>query len=460
MKVTVNSSVVHGTIEANVSKSYAQRAYAMAALSTSPTRISRTSWSDDAIAALQIARNLGADVSGEGGILTISPSAVPVTDTWNVSESGLSLRMFSAIAAGLDRVVVMDGHGSLKGRPTEFITEVLSTMGAKVTGEGLPLTIHGPMIPGKYGVNGSFSSQLLTGLLIALPLLEGDTELIVINLTSTPYINMTMEMMHLFGVEVSHNDYRVFNIRGGQKYNGADLAIEADWSGLAFILVAAVIAGDKTGDSEVTVTGVRKESSQADRAIVDVLHLAGCEVIFSNGAVDEDSAENKEPDSSGNDEKFNEGCITVKSTTLNAFSFDATHCPDLIPPLCVLATQCEGESRISGVHRLQHKESDRGLTLSSELGKMGAKVNIEGDVMIVNGKQALHGAEVDACGDHRIAMAMVCLGLVAQGETSIIGAECISKSYHEFYRDIRALHGKIIGDNTLFISRNTSDYLK
>jgi len=147
MKVTVTQSTLRGSIKANVSKSYAQRAYALASLSSSPTRITRTSWSDDAIAALQIARNLGAEISRERDVLTITPNAVQVSDHWNVGESGLSLRMYSAIAAGLDRDIVMDGHGSLKSRPTEFIKDVLSTMGAIATGDGLPLTILGPMKP-------------------------------------------------------------------------------------------------------------------------------------------------------------------------------------------------------------------------------------------------------------------------------------------------------------------------
>ena len=137
--------------------------------------------------------------------------------------------------------------------------------------------------------------------------------------------------------------------------------------------------------------------------------------------------------------------LHVGNKTLQASSFDATHCPDLFPPLCMLATQCEGVSRITGVHRLQHKESDRGFTLTSELGKLGAKINIDGDDMLIKGKQALIGAEVDACGDHRIAMALLCAGLVATGETSIIGAECVSKSYRDFYRDIRVLNGSIKG---------------
>jgi len=436
MKVTVTPSTLQGSIEANVSKSYAQRAYAIAALSSSSTRISRTSWSDDAIAALRIAQNLGAEIIENDGVVTIEPNKMPVTDSWYVGEAGLSLRMFSAIAASLDRTIRIDGHGSLRGRPTEFITEVLTTMSAEVVGDSLPLTIHGPMVPGRYGVDGSFSSQLITGLLIALPLLDGDTELMVINLTSTPYIDMTLEMMRLFGVEIRCDDYRTFKIRGGQQYVGADLAIEADWSGLAFILVAGAIAGDPMGSGEVTIKGVARESSQADRAIVDVLHTAGCQVTFGSGV------------------------ITVKSSVLNAFSFDATHCPDLIPPLSVLATQCVGESRIKGINRLQHKESDRGMTLSSELGKLGVKMKIEGDDMSITGKQMLEGAEVDACGDHRIAMALVCAGLVAQGDTKILGAECISKSYHDFYLDIRNLGGKINGDNNLFIRRYMKSYLK
>jgi 5-enolpyruvylshikimate-3-phosphate synthase len=542
MIIKVKSSRLIGSIRANASKSYAQRAYAIAALADTPSRILNTSHSDDAIAALGIVRNLGALVSEEGSEVRVVPKASEFESKWNVGEAGLSLRMFAPIAALFNCEITIDGYGSLLNRPTKFIANTLQSMGAKVesrvepliklkldlSGEesnnsgaesgdesefrssgissydsgnissfessnetsgktndgsrfeshvesalGLPLKIQVPMTSGTYQIDGNFTSQLLTGLLIALPTLNGNTQLIVNNLKSKPYIDMTLQMIEKFGGHISHRDYEVFDISGGQKYRGAELQIEADWSGLAFVLVAAAISGQANkggsiqelnnrdgshqegsteagvtgegvteerviekgvteerateqainqkgeafGKSKVTVTGVQNESLQADRAIVDVLQSAGCELDFRDGSVE------------------------VESTDMTAFTFDATHCPDLFPPLCVLATQCEGESKISGVHRLQHKESNRGEALRTQLGKLGAKIKIEGDVMIISGKQSLIGAVADACGDHRIAMALVCAGLVAKGETIIHGAECISKSYNEFYSDIRALNG-------------------
>jgi 3-phosphoshikimate 1-carboxyvinyltransferase len=451
MLVKVKPSQLHGTIEANVSKSYAQRAYALAALASSKSSISKTSWSDDAMAALGIVRNLGADVSVEDGVVCIEPNGRVLVDSWDVGEAGLSLRMFAPIAALHHREITIEGRGSLLGRPTDFIAETLIAMGATVEGKALPLKIRGPLQAGTYQIDGNFSSQLLTGLLIALPTLNGDSQLIVDNLKSIPYIDMTMEMIKTFGGEIRHDDYRTFDIRGGQTYTGTNLNIEADWSGLAFILVAGAIARsmlgarEEAGTSQVVVMGVKKESFQADKAIVDVLQTTGCEISFAK-----DDEKSTDP---GSEMESGTVSIAVDSDDLRAFSFDATHCPDLIPPLCILATQCTGESRIFGVHRLQHKESDRALTLRTELRKLGARVDIEGDVMIVRGKQDLTGAETDACGDHRIAMTLVCAGLVARGETRILGAECISKSYHKFYTDIHALHGNVLVDKDLINSK-------
>jgi 3-phosphoshikimate 1-carboxyvinyltransferase len=294
-------------------------------------------------------------------------------------------------------------------------------MGVKVEGENLPLRILGPLRAGTYEVDGSMSSQLITGLLISMPLLDEKSVLIAKELKSTPYIDMTLDIMAEFGVEVNSEAHSRFEIAGGQRYSGKDYTIESDWSGLAFPLIAGA----------VRITDVSTESLQADRAILEVLEMCGAQMTIGNNT------------------------IHILKSEMEAFEFDATDCPDLFPPLVILAARCEGITRIRGVHRLAYKESNRAEVLRDEFGKLGVQLVISGDEMIIVGFQQVNGGEVDAHGDHRIAMALTLAGMVAQQDVVIHGAEAVSKSYPDFYADIQDLRGRLSGPEELY-SRHTS----
>ena len=430
MQIIVRRSELSGTVKANPSKSFTQRAYAMASLANDVTEILNPSWSDDACCALGIARQIGANASVDNNMVKITPKAQPPGTKWYVGEAGLSFRMFSPIAALSNRPITLSGGGSLGSRDHSFVIETLKLLGASVRGTNMPLEITGPFIPGIYEFDSGQSSQLLSGLLISLPLLKEDSVLKVGNLKSTPYIEMTMSMMRQFGVHIRHRDFSEFMISGNQVYKGINTRIEADWSGVAFILVAGAIAGS------ITVTDLSLESTQADRAILDVMAQAGCRTEWVDGN------------------------LTVYKSNIMGFSFDATDCPDLFPPLVALAAFAEGTSIIAGVHRLRNKESDRLVTLMQEFKKLGVRIEHIDDTMVVEGVTQVNEAIVSGRGDHRIAMALACAALRSSGPVTIQGAECIRKSYGNFYPDLTALGCNITGDNELLIRQDMSTYLK
>jgi 3-phosphoshikimate 1-carboxyvinyltransferase len=291
-----------------------------------------------------------------------------------------------------------------------MMIEPLRNLGVDIRDGGgrLPIEVCGPMRGGEIEVDGSVSSQFLTGLLMALPLVKEDTTIHVENAVSKPYLDMTIDLASHFGVRIAHNDYTEFFVEGGQHYEATDLAIEGDWSAAAMLMVAGAIAG------KVTLRNISLLSKQADVAICDALVRAGASVT-------------SEPEA-----------ITVESRDLTAFEFDATQCPDLFPALAALAAVAEGESVIYGTHRLEHKESNRAEAIQREYEKLGIEVRLEDDAMYIRGGQ-IHSAEVDSHNDHRIAMSLAVAALRSDGEILIHNAECVSKSYPDFFTTLEGL---------------------
>jgi 3-phosphoshikimate 1-carboxyvinyltransferase len=275
-----------------------------------------------------------------------------------------------------------------------------------------PILVKGPMKGGRIHTDASVSSQFLSGLLMALPLCGKRSVVTVSGLASAPYVRMTVALLRLFGVRIEHDDgLEEFVIEGNQAYRPSVYAVEGDWSGASFLLVAGAIAGS------VTVRGLNPESFQADRAIAGVLSVAGAHV------------------ETGHD------CISVETGALKPFEFDASGSPDLFPPLVALASNCGGKSVIHGLGRLTYKESDRASALHREFKKLGIRVRMEGNTMEVYGGAA-QGAFVDSHNDHRIAMACAVAGLRARGDVVISGSACVSKSYPAFFSDLEALRAK------------------
>ena len=415
MDKIIRRSQILGTIHAPSSKSYAQRAIAAALLADGETTLLNLEPCSDTRAALSVIQSLGASAEQiEEASYRIRGGLAPKVKTLDIGESGLSTRMFTPIAALCNMPITIKGHGSILNRPVEMMIAPLQQLGVKVKSRKgyLPLTVQGPIRGGETVVDGSVSSQFITGLLMALPLAVADTVVSVTKLNSIPYINMTLDLLRNFGIEIGHNDYREFYIAGNQTYTPQTYSVEGDWSGASCLLVAGAVAG------EIRLENLNPLSLQADVAIIEALSHAGAEIITDRSSV------------------------TVRKRPIRAFEFDATHCPDLFPALAALAAHCEGVSVLKGTERLTHKESNRAETIREEFGKMGVEVDLsEENVMRVTGG-SVHGAEdIDSHNDHRIAMATAVAALGAEGETVIHDAECVAKSYPKFWDDLESVRG-------------------
>jgi 3-phosphoshikimate 1-carboxyvinyltransferase len=427
MQVFLSPSFVTGTITAPASKSAMQRACAAALLKGGKTVLHNPGISADDEAALQIVQQLGADVQKEGDTIVIhSDGVVPITNEINCGESGLSSRMFTSIAALSKTEMAVTGSGSLTKRPFSFFTEVLPQLGVKCkSNDGyLPLQITGPLRPRSIEIDGSLSSQFLTGLLFSYAAAGAtDATITARNLNSKPYIDLTLQVMQDFGLPLPvNNHYESFSFTAQSRNRPTsqpfNYAIEGDWSGGAFLLVAGAVAGD------LVVKGLNVFSTQADKAVLQALMQSGASISIE------------------------ESQIHVRKSSLKAFHFNATDCPDLFPPLVALAAYCNGKSVIEGVHRLTHKESNRALTLQEEFGKMGVEILLQEDLMIIEGGKKVKGAAVHSRHDHRIAMACAVAALGADESTTIDEAEAVNKSYPQFWQHLQRLNA------TLSLSNN------
>jgi len=398
-----------------------QRACAAALVSKGISEITNPGHSNDDKAAMDIISRLGANIETAADHLRVQSDGIhPVADFIDCGESGLSIRMFTPLVALSNRQITIKGSGSLVSRPMDFFDEILPLLGVNVQSQQgkLPLVIQGPLKPATISVDGSLSSQFLTGLLLAYAAAgASDVSIHVNNLKSRPYIDLTLDVMKRFGLKTPENrNYSEFYFDNSMPASSKDIhryTVEGDWSGGAFLLVAGAIAGP------IAIRGLDISSTQADKAIVEALMQA-------NAAIAIDAKE-----------------IRLHPSELRGFEFDATDCPDLFPPLVALAAYCKGITRIKGVSRLAHKESDRGLTLQEEFGKMGVSISLDDDIMTIKGGGGLTGAAVSSRHDHRIAMACAVAALRAVGETSVEHAEAVNKSYPDFYSDLQTLGADI-----------------
>lgn len=410
MNKIISPSFVDGNIIAPASKSLAQRAIAVASITKGFSEIFNPGMSEDVTSCINISRALGANIEEEANKLVIEGGIHYPSSPLNCGESGLSIRMFSAIAATFDREITLTGTGSLTQRPMNALEQSLSNIGVhcKTNNGKLPVLVRGPFVGGKYFIDGTEGSQVLTGILIASSLVKNDLHLVVNNLKSKPYIDLTLEVISSFGIKVENNDHKEFFIKSGQLYKPCSFRVEGDWSGAAFFLVAGAIAG------RVVVQNLSPNSHQADKVILEALSLCGAQVSIAENSVE------------------------VSRNNLSGFEFDATNCPDLFPPLVALASHCKGKTAIKGIERLRGKESNRSLTLQSEFSKLGITILLQNDVMIVEGSP-LKSGKVDSCGDHRIAMACAVAALGGNGNVSIERPEVVSKSYPNFFEDMESI---------------------
>ena len=434
MRATVYPNTLRGEQVAPASKSSMQRACAAALLHRGTTRILNPGHSNDDLAAIDVIQKLGAIVKTEDAskekinstsIIVHSNGVQPIGDTMNCGESGLGIRMFTPIAALSDQSITLEGIGSLLNRPMHFFDTIFPKLGIEIQSQAgyLPIQIKGPLKPANIEVDGSLSSQFLTGLLMAFAATENTNAVIEVQgLKSKPYIDLTLSVLNTFGWKVQHQDYKRFEFLAHPPLaDHIDYTVEGDWSGAAFLLVAGAIAGP------ITVKGLQLDSTQADKAVMQALKDTGASIDINENAIQIGPAKDKA------------GVVG----SLKAFEFDATHCPDLFPPLVALAAVCNGVTILHGVSRLAHKESDRGLTLQKEFAKLGIRIELNQDRMMVYGGTGIKGAEVFSQHDHRIAMACGVAALCADGPITITDAEAVNKSYTDFFKHLQHLGAKV-----------------
>ncbi len=396
-----------------------QRACALALLHNGLTIIENPGKSNDDLAAIAIIKNLGAEVIKKKGLLYVQSRGVnPVSHSLNCGESGLAARMFTPIAALCPARVTITGEGSLLKRPMSIFEEILPQLSVTIkTNNGfLPLHLKGPLQNKNITIDGSLSSQYLTGLLLAFTHCEKPGTINVKNLNSKPYIDLSLQMMKHFGYTVKNCNYEKFEVAPSNRGAGEKInyTVEGDWSNAAFLLVAGAIAG------KAVLSNLNIQSVQADKVVLQALELAAVNI------------------------SIRENEISVYKSVIRPFYFDATHCPDLFPPLAVLAAYAHGTSVIEGCERLLNKESNRALTLQQEFAKMGVAITLKENTMIIEGTGKVNASAVFSHNDHRIAMACAVAALGANGIVNIDEAGAVNKSYPDFFSHLQMAGIKII----------------
>jgi 3-phosphoshikimate 1-carboxyvinyltransferase len=403
-----------GIIHIPASKSDSQRALLCAGLAEGTSHIYRVGSSEDELAMLQNIISLGASVTMNGDNCTISGNAqFPKKLNLNLGESGLGARLLTSQCIVHDGTFHLHGEGSLVSRPLHFFRDNFHDKIPYYSDKDgcLPLEIHGGLEGGDISVSVKQSSQYISGLLMALPLAKKDSDLYVEELNSKPYVQMTLDTIRAFGIEVNNADLKEFRIRGRQKYLPTTYTVEGDWSSASYWLVASALG------KRISVSGLNMASYQADKAILKAFALANCTV---------EKRENR---------------MFVRGNERIPFEFDCTDCPDLFPTLAVLAALTEGTTTLHGLNRLVDKESNRGLTIQSEFGKLGIEVILDeiNNRMIINGKSSVFGGRVFSNNDHRIAMSLAVLGMFSDHPIQIDQPQAVKKSYPRFWEDLQSL---------------------
>ena len=408
MNVTIAPAQLKGTVTPPPSKSQAHRLIIAAALSDGFCKLSNVDLSEDIQATLRCMRTLDADASADGTIIRgadlVDGHEEPAPEVMDCGESGSTLRFLIPVALALKGGGKFTGHGRLMERPQEPYFALFREKSIFYEQKDGVLTVRGKLTPGVYTLPGNVSSQFITGLLYALPLLEGDSEIrLTTDLESRGYVDMTLDALDKFGVKAEYDGKRTFRVPGNQYYQHQNLAIEADWSNAAFWYGARFLG------SPVEIGGLDQASVQGDRAIAGFY-----EQMRGKGSLE----------------------------------LDMSQCPDLVPPLAAMAALRAGETTaILNAGRLRIKESDRLATVTEVLNALGAQVEEYEDYLVIHGRERLAGGvTVSGHNDHRIAMMAAIAAIRCEAPVSITGAECVKKSYPRFWEDYRRLGGELICD--------------
>lgn len=416
MNITIPGGAISGSVTIPASKSQAHRLLLCAALSDAPSTLFCDGLSRDIQATMDCLCAMGAEITSQNGSIHVFPHPMvkKTSSQLPCGESGSTLRFLLPVAAALGLPVRFLMEGRLPQRPLAPLDAQLVGHGVTLHHNGTTLTCEGQLQSGNdYVLPGNVSSQYISGLLFALPLLAGDSTLTITgSIESAAYIAMTEDALRSAGIHFIKTG-QTYQIPGGQRYHiPTQLQVEGDWSNAAFFLCAGALGG-----SGVSVNGLNLCSSQGDRAILDVLQRFGAAVTCDGNSV------------------------TVRPGTLRGITVDAAPIPDLIPTISAIAALAQGDTYIKNAARLRLKESDRLCTTAQMLHALGGSVEELADGLIVHGQSSLSGGSVDACGDHRIAMAAAVAACGCRDKVTILGSHCVEKSYPRFWDDYSSLKG-------------------
>ncbi len=405
----ITPKALNGEITAPSSKSFAHRLLISAYLSNREITIDNIGSSDDVLVTLNALKTMGAKININGDSVTVKKGEIPTNKVViDCGESGSSLRFLMPVASALGIKAEFTGKGKLLSRPIVELVSCLNENGANIDG----YNINGKLLAGKFVIDGGVSSQYITGLLLALSVLDGESEIIIKgNLVSTPYIDITIEVLNDMGASVVKTDSG-FKVLGGYRETKNDFIVEGDWSGLAFFLSAGAIGG------KVKINGVNLNSVQGDRKIVDILKSFGAKITTIDNS------------------------ITVERDKLNAITVDMEDIPDLCQIVAVVSAFANGKTKICGVERLKIKESDRIKAIIDMLNLAGIFAEYKDNSITITGGKPT-GAEFTGGKDHRTVMSSSILASLASSDSKILGAEFYRKSYPDFVRDFKKLGGEI-----------------
>ncbi len=425
MKLRITPSSVTGEVSAPPSKSYTHRAVILASLAAGESLIENPLLSDDTLYTIDACRSLGTDIELKGNRLTITGTGgqikvAPGRERIFAGDSGSTIRLVAPLAALAPTKVVLDGDSRLRQRPIGDLLSALESLGARarsLENNGYPpVEIQGGKLTGgEVTVSGGVSSQHISALLMIAPYTGNGLRIKVANeLRSKPYIDITIDVMRDFGVEAVNRNYKEFLVKGGQRYQGQHYRIEGDYSSAAYFLAAGAIGG-----KPVTVKNLKTNSVQGDKYLLNILSQMGCSVEYQKDVV-----------------------TVSRRDEIKGVTIDMGDYPDLVQTVAVVAAYARGKTEITNIGHLRFKETDRLSDTAAELGKMGIKVEVTDNAMVVYGGKPW-GAEFEAHNDHRMAMSLSIAALFAESDSVINGAEAVTKSYPRFFTDLESLRAKI-----------------
>jgi 3-phosphoshikimate 1-carboxyvinyltransferase len=417
MRVIITPNKLKGDVVIPPSKSLSHRAIIAAGLARGESKISNIIYSKDILATISAMRSLGVEIKEFDDYLIIKGNKLKrVNDVIDANESGSTIRFIIPIALTVDEKITFVGHNNLVNRPLDTFFEIFDNQNIKYEKEDkyLPLTVYSGIKPGEFNIRGDVSSQFITGLLYALPLLNGDSVInITTDLESKGYIDLTLDVLKMFGVNVINENYKKFIVKGNQEYKPFDYEVEGDYSQAAFFLEANMLG------AEINLLKMNKDSNQGDKKILNDIKDFGGELEFKD---------NK---------------LVLVNKNLKPATIDFAQSPDLGPALTVLASLIPGESNFINAKRLRIKECDRITCMKEEIEKLGGNIKELPDGMIINGVNRFHGGVCDSHNDHRVVMSLAMATLMMDGDLVIENYEAINKSFPHFFKLFESLGGKV-----------------